>query len=136
MRTAAGHIFTAAVVGTLALPLVLALLGFRGPQGQRTRLVLAAAAAWLGLCVIAGVGRFFALDGYYAPSSISVWAESSAGERELAVALVVLVAVAAATAAAAARRAVPAASGVALVALAWLVDLVMLADLAALSLGH
>ncbi|HEX5558532.1 MAG TPA: hypothetical protein VFX13_13000 [Gaiellales bacterium] len=136
MRTAAGHIFTAAVLGTLVLPLVLALLGLRAPHGRRTRLVLVAAAAWLGLCVIAGVGRFFADDGYYAPSSVSVWAESSAGERELAVALVVLVAVAAATAAAAARRSVPAASGVALVALVWLVDLVMLADLATLSLGH
>ena len=136
MRTAAGHIFTAALLGTLVLPLGLALVGFQAPHGRRTRPVLVAAAAWLGLCVIAGVGRFFETDDYYAPSSVSVPVESSAGERELAVALVVLVAVAAAAAAAAARRSVPAASGVALVALVWLVDLVMLADLAALSLGH
>jgi hypothetical protein len=136
VRTAAGHIFTAAVLGTLALPLVLALLGFRAPHGRRTRLVLVATAAWLGLCVIAGVARFFTDDDYYAPSSVSVWTESTAGERELAVALVVLVAVAAAASAAAARRSVSAGSGVALVALVWLADLVMLADLAALSLGH
>ena len=44
MRTAAGHIFTAAVLGTLVLPLVLALLGLRAPHGRRTRLVLVAAA--------------------------------------------------------------------------------------------
>jgi len=121
-------LFVLAAYGTLAFPLVLGVVAWRTAPGKRVRRSLAITAGWIGLCVVAGVGRLRSDDAYYSPQHVSHWAHATAGERRAIVVLLLVAAAAAVGALAASRRErTHPAGAVAAITVAWLIDVLMLA---------
>jgi len=121
-------LFVLAVYGSLAFPVALGVVAWRTAPETRARRSLAITAAWIGLCVVAGVGRLSSDDAYYSPKHVTDWAYATADERRAIVLFLLAAGAAAVVALAVSRREqIRPVVAVALISVSWLIDVLMLA---------
>ncbi len=127
-------IFGLTVYGTLAIPIVLAVVAWRTERGNRLRRSMHLMAAWLGFSIVAVIILLATSDAYYSPERVTYWAEASTHERRLIVGLLFVTGGAAGVLVVfGRRRTIDAGAAVGMMLAAWLVCVWMV--LAALLLG-